>query len=192
MTGHFLEVSKSLWQMRSHASIAYAVYSICSVNKQRSPSQVSSGQNWLFPSQISQTLISKGRRPVRFFFPNVRTLGCSHDSIFQGGSCLCVSVAFNVCFLGGWNFCVVRCSFFLTRILNHIVFNPLKSRLSEFFERTETRTNFPNAFRIGILVMYIIIIGLGWSLKAHFHHYYIDSVLYFSKTEGCLWICSNL
>ena len=103
MTGHFLEVSKSLWQMRSHASIAYAVYSICSVNKQRSPSQVSSGQNWLFPSQISQTLISKGRRPVRFFFPNVRTLGCSHDSIFQGGSCLCVSVAFNVCFLGGWN-----------------------------------------------------------------------------------------
>ena len=58
-----------------------------------------------------------------------------------------------------------------------VVFNPLKSRLSEFFERTETRTNFPNAFRIGILVMYIIIIGLGWSLKAHFHHYYISSVL---------------
>ena len=126
-----------------------------------------------------------------FFFPNVRTLGCSHDSIFQGGSCLCVSVAFNVCFLGGWNL-FRSLLFFLTRILNHIVFNPLKSRLSEFFERTETRTNFPNAFRIGILVMYIIIIGLGWSLKAHFHHYYIDSVLYFSKTEGCLWICSDL
>lgn len=32
------------------------------------------------------------------------------------------------------------------------------NRISEFFDRTETRSNFPNLFRIFVLVMYIIII----------------------------------
>ncbi|XP_072303921.1 cyclic nucleotide-gated channel alpha-3-like [Eucyclogobius newberryi] len=36
------------------------------------------------------------------------------------------------------------------------------SRLFEFFDRTETRTNFPNIFRIGNLVLYIIII-IHWN-----------------------------
>lgn len=35
-------------------------------------------------------------------------------------------------------------------------------RLFEFFDRTETRTNFPNIFRIGNLVLYIIII-IHWN-----------------------------
>uniref|UniRef100_A0A3B4D4M5 Cyclic nucleotide-binding domain-containing protein n=1 Tax=Pygocentrus nattereri TaxID=42514 RepID=A0A3B4D4M5_PYGNA len=36
------------------------------------------------------------------------------------------------------------------------------SRLFEFFDRTETRTNFPNIFRIGNLVLYILII-IHWN-----------------------------
>uniref|UniRef100_UPI0037E8C561 cyclic nucleotide-gated channel cone photoreceptor subunit alpha-like n=1 Tax=Semicossyphus pulcher TaxID=241346 RepID=UPI0037E8C561 len=36
------------------------------------------------------------------------------------------------------------------------------ARLFEFFDRTETRTNFPNIFRIGNLVLYIIII-IHWN-----------------------------
>ncbi|XP_063042922.1 cyclic nucleotide-gated channel rod photoreceptor subunit alpha [Engraulis encrasicolus] len=36
------------------------------------------------------------------------------------------------------------------------------SRMFEFFERTETRTNFPNVFRISNLVMYILII-IHWN-----------------------------
>ncbi len=36
------------------------------------------------------------------------------------------------------------------------------NRLFEFFQRTETRTNFPNVFRISTLVMYIVII-IHWN-----------------------------
>lgn len=34
--------------------------------------------------------------------------------------------------------------------------------MMEFFQRTETRTNFPNALRISNLVMYIVII-IHWN-----------------------------
>lgn len=49
------------------------------------------------------------------------------------------------------------------------------ARLFEFFDRTETRTNFPNIFRIANLVLYIIII-IHW-----------NACLYFaiSKVLGC-------
>ncbi|CAL8301484.1 unnamed protein product [Gadus morhua 'NCC'] len=40
-------------------------------------------------------------------------------------------------------------------------------RLFEFFDRTETRTNFPNIFRIGNLVLYIIII-IHWNACLYF------------------------
>eukprot|EP00062_Callorhinchus_milii_P006892 gi/632947918/ref/XP_007889309.1/ PREDICTED: cyclic nucleotide-gated cation channel alpha-3 isoform X3 [Callorhinchus milii] len=36
------------------------------------------------------------------------------------------------------------------------------ARMFEFFDRTETRTNYPNIFRIGILVLYILII-IHWN-----------------------------
>jgi len=35
-------------------------------------------------------------------------------------------------------------------------------RMLEFFQRTETRTNYPNALRISNLVMYIVII-IHWN-----------------------------
>lgn len=41
------------------------------------------------------------------------------------------------------------------------------SRLFEFFDRTETRTNFPNIFRIANLVLYIIII-IHWNACLYF------------------------
>uniref|UniRef100_A0A3Q3DL30 Cyclic nucleotide gated channel subunit alpha 3 n=1 Tax=Hippocampus comes TaxID=109280 RepID=A0A3Q3DL30_HIPCM len=41
------------------------------------------------------------------------------------------------------------------------------ARLFEFFDRTETRTNFPNIFRIGNLVLYIIII-IHWNACIYF------------------------
>eukprot|EP00064_Thunnus_orientalis_P015511 superscaffoldBa00002884_g15565 len=41
------------------------------------------------------------------------------------------------------------------------------ARLFEFFDRTETRTNFPNIFRIGNLVLYIIII-IHWNACLYF------------------------
>ncbi|XP_042644954.1 cyclic nucleotide-gated cation channel alpha-3 isoform X3 [Tyto alba] len=40
-------------------------------------------------------------------------------------------------------------------------------RLFEFFDRTETRTNFPNMFRIGNLVLYILII-IHWNACIYF------------------------
>ena len=36
------------------------------------------------------------------------------------------------------------------------------SRLNEFFDRTESRTNYPNSFRIGHLVLYILVI-IHWN-----------------------------
>lgn len=59
------------------------------------------------------------------------------------------------------------------------------TRLFEFFDRTETRTNFPNIFRIGNLVLYIIII-IHW-----------NACLYFaiSKTLGFgsdTWVYPNI
>ncbi|XP_054650644.1 cyclic nucleotide-gated channel cone photoreceptor subunit alpha-like [Dunckerocampus dactyliophorus] len=41
------------------------------------------------------------------------------------------------------------------------------ARLFEFFDRTETRTNYPNIFRIGNLVLYIIII-IHWNACLYF------------------------
>ncbi|XP_004633305.1 cyclic nucleotide-gated cation channel alpha-3 [Octodon degus] len=41
------------------------------------------------------------------------------------------------------------------------------SRLFEFFDRTETRTNYPNMFRIGNLVLYILII-IHWNACVYF------------------------
>ncbi|XP_038616047.1 cyclic nucleotide-gated cation channel alpha-3 [Tachyglossus aculeatus] len=41
------------------------------------------------------------------------------------------------------------------------------ARLFEFFDRTETRTDYPNAFRIGILVLYILII-VHWNACIYF------------------------
>ncbi|XP_043774593.1 cyclic nucleotide-gated cation channel alpha-3 isoform X3 [Cervus elaphus] len=40
-------------------------------------------------------------------------------------------------------------------------------RLFEFFDRTETRTNYPNVFRIGNLVLYILII-IHWNACVYF------------------------
>ena len=41
------------------------------------------------------------------------------------------------------------------------------ARLFEFFDRTETRTNYPNMFRIGNLVLYILII-IHWNACIYF------------------------
>ncbi|XP_056411897.1 cyclic nucleotide-gated cation channel alpha-3 isoform X6 [Hyla sarda] len=41
------------------------------------------------------------------------------------------------------------------------------SRMFEFFDRTETRTNYPNMFRIGNLVLYILII-IHWNACIYF------------------------
>ncbi|XP_031820016.1 cyclic nucleotide-gated cation channel alpha-3 [Sarcophilus harrisii] len=41
------------------------------------------------------------------------------------------------------------------------------ARLFEFFDRTETRTNYPNIFRIGNLVLYILII-IHWNACVYF------------------------
>ncbi|XP_054441493.1 cyclic nucleotide-gated cation channel alpha-3 [Pteronotus mesoamericanus] len=41
------------------------------------------------------------------------------------------------------------------------------ARLFEFFDRTETRTNYPNVFRIGNLVLYILII-IHWNACIYF------------------------
>ncbi|XP_077407282.1 cyclic nucleotide-gated channel alpha-3-like isoform X2 [Vanacampus margaritifer] len=60
---------------------------------------------------------------------------------------------------------------FLKIGMNHpeLRFNRLfrSARLFEFFDRTETRTNFPNIFRIGNLVLYIIII-IHWNACIYF------------------------
>ncbi|XP_037071366.1 cyclic nucleotide-gated cation channel alpha-3-like [Pollicipes pollicipes] len=52
---------------------------------------------------------------------------------------------------------------FLVRI-NRILRYP---RMTEFFERTETRTNFPNAFRISKVVLYILIL-IHWNACLYF------------------------
>ncbi|XP_028902592.2 cyclic nucleotide-gated cation channel alpha-3 [Ornithorhynchus anatinus] len=41
------------------------------------------------------------------------------------------------------------------------------ARLFEFFDRTETRTDYPNGFRIGILVLYILVI-VHWNACVYF------------------------
>lgn len=50
-------------------------------------------------------------------------------------------------------------------------------RMLEFFQRTETRTNYPNALRISNLVMYIVII-IHWNACLYYS---------FSKAIGGLW-----
>ncbi|XP_074083566.1 cyclic nucleotide-gated channel alpha-1 [Macrotis lagotis] len=56
----------------------------------------------------------------------------------------------------GWNYPEVR----LNRLLRI-------SRMFEFFQRTETRTNYPNIFRISNLVMYIVII-IHWNACVYY------------------------
>uniref|UniRef100_A0A8C0JMP5 Cyclic nucleotide-gated channel alpha-1 n=1 Tax=Canis lupus dingo TaxID=286419 RepID=A0A8C0JMP5_CANLU len=56
----------------------------------------------------------------------------------------------------GWNYPEIR----LNRLLRI-------SRMFEFFQRTETRTNYPNIFRISNLVMYIVII-IHWNACVYF------------------------
>uniref|UniRef100_A0A8C5ZZJ6 Cyclic nucleotide-gated channel alpha-1 n=1 Tax=Marmota marmota marmota TaxID=9994 RepID=A0A8C5ZZJ6_MARMA len=56
----------------------------------------------------------------------------------------------------GWNYPEVR----LNKLLRI-------SRMFEFFQRTETRTNYPNVFRISNLVMYIIII-IHWNACVYY------------------------
>ncbi|KAG8516476.1 cGMP-gated cation channel alpha-1 [Galemys pyrenaicus] len=56
----------------------------------------------------------------------------------------------------GWNFPEIR----LNRLFRI-------SRMFEFFQRTETRTNYPNIFRISNLVMYIVII-IHWNACVYY------------------------
>ncbi|XP_016063472.1 PREDICTED: cGMP-gated cation channel alpha-1 [Miniopterus natalensis] len=56
----------------------------------------------------------------------------------------------------GWNYPEIR----LNRLLR-------VSRMFEFFQRTETRTNYPNIFRISNLVMYIVII-IHWNACVYY------------------------
>uniref|UniRef100_A0A3B3ZUF3 Ion transport domain-containing protein n=1 Tax=Periophthalmus magnuspinnatus TaxID=409849 RepID=A0A3B3ZUF3_9GOBI len=58
------------------------------------------------------------------------------------------------------------------------------NRMMEFFQRTETRTNFPNALRISNLVMYIVIIihwnaCLYYSFSKAIGQYYYYSYYYY-------------
>ncbi|XP_036748469.1 cGMP-gated cation channel alpha-1 isoform X2 [Manis pentadactyla] len=59
-------------------------------------------------------------------------------------------------FILGWSYPEIR----LNRLLRI-------SRMFEFFQRTETRTNYPNMFRISNLVMYIIII-IHWNACVYY------------------------
>uniref|UniRef100_A0AAY4DK29 Cyclic nucleotide-binding domain-containing protein n=1 Tax=Denticeps clupeoides TaxID=299321 RepID=A0AAY4DK29_9TELE len=59
------------------------------------------------------------------------------------------------------------------------------ARLFEFFDRTETRTNFPNIFRIGNLVLYILII-IHWNACIF---YAISKVLGFGSDT---WVYPNI
>ncbi|KAI5945735.1 cGMP-gated cation channel alpha-1 [Manis javanica] len=59
-------------------------------------------------------------------------------------------------FIMGWSYPEIR----LNRLLRI-------SRMFEFFQRTETRTNYPNMFRISNLVMYIIII-IHWNACVYY------------------------
>ncbi|XP_013809688.1 cyclic nucleotide-gated channel alpha-3 isoform X2 [Apteryx mantelli] len=59
------------------------------------------------------------------------------------------------------------------------------SRLFEFFDRTETRTNYPNMFRIGNLVLYILII-IHWNACIYFA---ISKVIGFGTDS---WVYPNV
>ncbi|RWS23450.1 cyclic nucleotide-gated cation channel alpha-3-like protein, partial [Leptotrombidium deliense] len=61
-------------------------------------------------------------------------------------------------------------------------------RLHEFFDRTETRTNFPNAFRIGKLI-FIILVVIHWNACFYFAMSYIigfdtDKWVYSNEENG--------
>ncbi|XP_036600056.1 cyclic nucleotide-gated cation channel alpha-3 [Trichosurus vulpecula] len=58
-------------------------------------------------------------------------------------------------------------------------------RLFEFFDRTETRTNYPNMFRIGNLVLYILII-IHWNACIYFA---ISKVIGFGTDS---WVYPNI
>uniref|UniRef100_A0A3Q4H736 Cyclic nucleotide gated channel subunit alpha 3 n=1 Tax=Neolamprologus brichardi TaxID=32507 RepID=A0A3Q4H736_NEOBR len=59
-------------------------------------------------------------------------------------------------------------------------------RLFEFFDRTETRTNFPNIFRIANLVLYIIII-IHWNGCLYFA---VSKILGFGCNLERIRVCS--
>ncbi|XP_027498156.1 cyclic nucleotide-gated cation channel alpha-3 isoform X2 [Chiroxiphia lanceolata] len=59
------------------------------------------------------------------------------------------------------------------------------ARLFEFFDRTETRTNYPNMFRIGNLVLYILII-IHWNACIYFA---ISKVIGFGTDT---WVYPNI
>ncbi|XP_007501130.1 cyclic nucleotide-gated cation channel alpha-3 isoform X2 [Monodelphis domestica] len=59
------------------------------------------------------------------------------------------------------------------------------ARLFEFFDRTETRTNYPNMFRIGNLVLYILII-IHWNACIYFA---ISKVIGFGTDS---WVYPNI
>ncbi|XP_072198197.1 cyclic nucleotide-gated channel alpha-3 isoform X2 [Excalfactoria chinensis] len=59
------------------------------------------------------------------------------------------------------------------------------ARLFEFFDRTETRTNYPNMFRIGNLVLYILII-IHWNACIYFA---ISKVIGFGTDS---WVYPNV
>ncbi|XP_068779568.1 cyclic nucleotide-gated channel alpha-3 isoform X3 [Struthio camelus] len=74
----------------------------------------------------------------------------------------------------GWNYPELR----FNRLLRI-------SRLFEFFDRTETRTNYPNMFRIGNLVLYILII-IHWNACIYFA---ISKVIGFGTDS---WVYPNV
>lgn len=56
----------------------------------------------------------------------------------------------------------------------------------EFFQRTETRTNYPNALRISNLVMYIVII-IHWNACLYYSFSKaIGGVAGLNPASGCL------
>ncbi|XP_028816130.1 cyclic nucleotide gated channel subunit alpha 2a [Denticeps clupeoides] len=59
------------------------------------------------------------------------------------------------------------------------------SRMFEFFDRTETRTNYPNMFRIGNLVLYILVI-IHWNACIYFA---ISKSLGFGSDQ---WVYPNI
>lgn len=59
------------------------------------------------------------------------------------------------------------------------------ARLFEFFDRTETRTNYPNVFRIGNLVLYILVI-IHWNACIYFA---ISKVIGFGTDS---WVYPNV
>jgi len=58
-------------------------------------------------------------------------------------------------------------------------------RLNEFFQKTESRTNFPNGFRIGRVILYILII-IHWNACFYF------GISYFIGFGSDGWVYKNI